>query len=178
MGLGKYTFLQKAQKVINCESHNFLYYSAVVTYIWWNLAATFHQELSSFTGISWRAQNPGVCFHFWSRRCWWKLLPFLPSAHVTHSSEQYQHQNINLEEIKLGQADVTSLRVHIGSLSHISECNLNLAVSIQNLKQVSLSCYLWLWRETSCSIHVLRWRETQKEGEWRTAGKVQMWWKN
>ena len=33
MGLGKYTFLQKAQKVINCESHNFLYYSADDLYL-------------------------------------------------------------------------------------------------------------------------------------------------
>jgi len=55
----------------------FLYYSADVTYIWWNLA-TFYQELSSFTGISWKFQNPGVCFHFWSRWCRWKLLPSLP----------------------------------------------------------------------------------------------------
>lgn len=101
--------------------------------------------------------------------------PFRTSMHVTHSSEQHQCQNVSLEEIKLGQVDVTYLRVHRGSLSHFSECDLNLAVSVQNLKWVSLSHYLWLWRETSCSVHVPRRRETRKEGEWRTAGEVQMW---
>ena len=153
---------------------HFLYYSADVAYIWWNLA-TFYQELSSFTGISWKFQNPGVYFHFWSRRCWWKLLPSLPHEHITHSSEQHQCQNVSLEEIKLGQVNVTYLCVHTGSLSRFSECDLNLAVSVQNLKRVSLSHYLWLWRETSCSVHVPRRCETQKEGEWRTAGEAQMW---
>lgn len=101
--------------------------------------------------------------------------PFRTSMHVTHSSEQHQCQNVSLEEIKLGQVDVTYLRVHRGSLSHFSECDLNLAVSVQNLKWVSLSHYLWLWRETTCFVHLPRRRETWKEGEWRTAGEVQMW---
>lgn len=112
----------------------------------------------------------GVCLHFWSDG----------DSLRTQCARHSQLWAASVPKRQLGKNQAGAGGCHLStctyrrSFSLLRRYDLNLAVSVQNLKWVSLSHYLWPWRRL-CAVFTFPDGETRKEGEWRTAGEVQMW---